>query len=45
LEFSFEIKGRKTLITHNGKSMELKTAFLKRMTVNDFIEYTKEKLT
>lgn len=44
LQIKINIQGRKTIVWSNGKQMEMKTAFLKRFTMNDFIEYTKEKL-
>ena len=39
-----EVEGRKTTVTLNGKQIEYKTSFLKKMTVNDFLEYSKEKV-
>ncbi|MDB0602152.1 hypothetical protein PL373_13535 [Tenacibaculum maritimum] len=34
-----EIQGRKSIIELNGKTSEHKTAFIKKMTVNDLLLY------
>ena len=44
MEINIKINGRTTIVESNGKTMEIKTAFLKRFTMNYFIEYVKEKL-
>lgn len=39
-----KIEGRKTTVQMNGEEIEYKTAFLKKMTVNDFLLYTQHKI-
>lgn len=39
MKITIEIKGRITKVTYNGKTTEHKTAFLKKLTVNDFLNY------
>jgi hypothetical protein len=37
------IQGRKTIVCCNGKEKEIKTAFFKKLTVNDMLLYINEK--
>ena len=39
MELSIKTEGRKTTIEFNGTKSEHKTAFIKRMTVNDLLLY------
>ena len=39
MEISINIQGKKTFVTFNGETKEYKTAWLKSMTMNDFILY------
>ena len=43
MKITIEIQGRKTLVNYNGKETEHNTVFLKKLTVNDFINYITEK--
>ena len=43
MKLTIEIQGRKTIVEHNGKTTEHNTVFLKKLTVNDFINYITEK--